>query len=109
MAEDFFDFRNKKNSGKDKNHPKLGKIQVIQFVKGKTKIFWKTSNLNINLTNSYQRRSGDQSRKKIPCKIKDSAREARAQKKAQICQKLENMMTKNMKSIDTLPFKISSD
>ena len=43
MTEDFFDFRNKKNSGKDKNYPKLGKIQVIQLLKGKIKIFWKTS------------------------------------------------------------------
>lgn len=38
-AEDFFDFRNQKNSGKDTNYPKLAEISEVQFRNRETKTF----------------------------------------------------------------------
>ena len=41
--EDFYDFRNYKSNGKDKNHPLIADIPVVQFRKSDTRIYWKTS------------------------------------------------------------------
>ena len=41
--EDFYDFRNYKSNGEDKNYPLIGDIPVVQFRKSSTRIYWKTS------------------------------------------------------------------
>ena len=41
--EDFYDFRNYKSNGKDKNYPLIADIPVVQFRKSDTRIYWKTS------------------------------------------------------------------
>ena len=71
-AEDFFDFRNQKSSGKDTNYPKLvAEISEVQFRKGETKVFRKTS----------FGESEYQIKKETPCKIKCPKRGVNAQQK----------------------------
>ena len=43
VGKDFFDFKSWKSKAKDTNYPKLAKISEVQFYKGDTKMFWKTS------------------------------------------------------------------
>ena len=41
--EDFFDFKSYQSKARDTNYPNLSIILEIQFRKGETKMFWKTS------------------------------------------------------------------
>ena len=40
---DFFDFKSYHSNAKDTNYPNLSEISEIQFCKGETRMFWKTS------------------------------------------------------------------
>ena len=103
---DFFDFKSYQSKAKDTNYPNLSQISEIQFRKGETKTFWKTS-----FGESYYQ-SGeflkknfcDHCLKEIPIKSKGHARGVNKKKKDDILKKLVEMMPKNSHSFwESLP------
>ena len=76
VGKDFFDFKSWKSKAKDTNYPKLAKISEVQFYKGDTKMFWKTSFEESECQSSefQQKKFPEQCRKEILRKKKGPTR-----------------------------------
>ena len=104
--EDFFDFRSYQSKAKDINYPNLSEISEIQFRKGETKMFWKTSfgESDYQSGEFLQKKFRDQCLKEIPIKSKGHARGVNKKKKDDILKKLVEMIPKNRRSFwESLP------
>ena len=95
---DFFDFKSYQSKAKDTNYRNLSEVLEIQFHKGETKIFWKTS------IEFLQKKLRNQCLKEIRNKSKGHARGVNKKKKDGILKKLVEMMPKNRLSFwESLP------
>ena len=52
VPEDFFDYKKEKGCGKDIKCPYISDISVVQFRRGSTKLFWKSSFLEVDFLGS---------------------------------------------------------
>ena len=103
---DFFDFKSYQSKAKDTNYPNLSEISEIQFRKGETKMFWKTSfgESDYQSGEFLQKKFRNQCLKEIPIKSKGHARGVNKKKKDDILKKLVEMMPKNRRSFwESLP------
>ena len=106
MRPENFDFKSYQSKAKDKNYPNLSEILKIQFRKGETKMFWKTSfgESDYQPGEFLQKKFRDQCLKEIPIKSKGHARGVNKKKEDDILKKLVEMMPKTRRSFwESLP------
>ena len=98
--EDFFDFKSYQSKTKDTNYPNLSEILEIQFCKGETTMFWKTSFGESDYRSGEFKRKKfrDQCLKEIPIKSKGHARGVNKKKKGNTLKEFVEMMPKNRRS-----------